>query len=235
MFYIRTSNKGYKISDIPVWEARKKKRVASMGYQARELSIGLEVEAGDVPQGNAGTISSEGIIEEGEVEAGLGRSWERLHLIGHALGKYNKREYPKNNVIIGSHGMNTAMIPMERLMMDLAKSDLVVQYRVDVISSRKMQFMTKEGGKRWEKAIHKLKQTIAYQPQGSQDVVVQISQMHWDFRLDMYGRQEIPYNVKILEADKLAKDNYFNSVSRIDSIRMQIEDSVRKNIWNLVG
>lgn len=49
----------------------------------------------------------------GQRSAGYGKRWERLHLIGVSAGHLQVRDYSNYNTVMGTHGLNTAMIPFE--------------------------------------------------------------------------------------------------------------------------
>lgn len=49
----------------------------------------------------------------GQRGTGYGARWERLHLIGVGAGRLYKRDYSLFNTVMGSHGLNSAMIPFE--------------------------------------------------------------------------------------------------------------------------
>lgn len=81
----------------------------------------------------AGTISSLTGFDRfalKTVKAGLGCCYERLHLIGVSAGSLKKRNYRGNNIRIGSHALNTAMMPLEKLALNLRKKVLNSCYDV---------------------------------------------------------------------------------------------------------
>ena len=72
---------------------------------------------GDIPRSVAGglVIGAESNPENtvGQRAAGYGRRWERLHLIGVSAGHLEQRDYSNYNTVMGTHGLNSAMIPFE--------------------------------------------------------------------------------------------------------------------------
>lgn len=72
------------------------------GNIPRCIAGGLVIGAESNPENNLGQRSS-----------GYGRRWERLHLIGVSAGHLEQRDYSNYNTVMGTHGLNSAMIPFE--------------------------------------------------------------------------------------------------------------------------
>ena len=72
------------------------------GNIPRSVAGGLVIGVETNPENNMGQRSS-----------GYGRRWERLHLIGVSAGHLEQRDYSNYNTVMGTHGLNSAMIPFE--------------------------------------------------------------------------------------------------------------------------
>lgn len=90
----------------------------------------------------SGTILCDKWGAEGKEPSGLGLCYERLHLIGRSAGGLDRRRYLSNNIRIGSHALNTAMIPFEGLVKESRTKYLDVVYDVIFHGQNNIRFDT---------------------------------------------------------------------------------------------
>ncbi|MGI9279904.1 MAG: hypothetical protein ACR2PX_09760 [Endozoicomonas sp.] len=157
----------------------------------------------------AGMIHSESTSQDiGDRESGLGRSWERLHMIGVSAGKLNERRYSKFNTLIGSHALNTAMIPMEGLARWVINNDRKFQYTVKVKNRKELKFITKDGNERIEMVPLQLEQAITYTSEKDDSIWITIHQHHTDWRVNILdGIDALHYNADVADEEKASKAN----------------------------
>lgn len=237
--HFRISATGYVISDAVQWFAGSKPADPPRGFLHRTLhnqTGNIGPLPGDMARSAVGLIDGELGALVGDREAGLGRGWERLHLIGVSAGILNERRYSNYNTIIGSHGLNTAMIPFEGIANWVLSQNRSFYYIVNVDEQKQLSFTDKQGNVRVESVPTKLRQAITYTSERDPNVWVTLHQTHHDTRAaGLTINQSIPYDAAITEDLKMQKSNWEAVQGQISAIDQQVKDCQNRSAWNLVN
>ncbi|WP_444917077.1 hypothetical protein [Microbulbifer sp. JMSA003] len=236
--YFRVSSAGYNISGDIEWFASSKPFNPPQGIVHRSLHNQAGVIGplpGDMARSAMGLISG-GLGEIiGDRDSGLGRSWERLHLIGVSAGILHERRYSNYNTIIGSHGLNTAMIPFEGIANWVLNQNRKFFYIVNVDKQKVLNFTDRNGNVRVESVPTKLRQAITYTSELDPNIWITIRQEHHDSRTaSLADKQSIDYSASITDELKMKKSNWERIRGRIAAIDQQIIDCQNNARWNLI-
>jgi len=235
--WFRLSSSGQVISKTVTLQARKEPKEIITGIRKlklHNLNGNIGPQTGDMARSRYGLIDGDLDTNVGERDAGLGRGWERLHLIGVSAGSLHKRRYSKYNTVIGSHAMNTAMIPLENAASWVVKQPCQFIYSVSIESQKTLTFIDKNNNHRIEVVPAILCQTLAY-TSADPDVWITIEQKHIDERvLKMDSSLKVEYEKGISEENMMNKANYSETVSKIKLIEQQIRNSEKMKKWNIV-
>jgi len=226
--YFRLSEGGYHLSTLPRWHATHKhpeQLHGKLGEFDRSLSninghIGPY--PGDMARSSVGLVMSKEVFNDfGDRPAGLGRSWERLHMIGVSAGNLDERRYSNFNTLIGSHALNTAMIPFERIVNWVIAQQRIFKYSVKILTHKALRFKDIDGTKRQEDVPLQMKQIISYTSEQDENVWITISQDHTDWRVNkLDSNNEIAYKREIEPEDYMMTSNFTDvhkKIARIDS------------------
>ncbi len=237
--HFRISANGYVISDPIQWFTGSKQASPHRGLLHRTLhnqAGHIGPLPGDMARSAVGLIDGELGALVGDREAGLGRSWERLHLIGVSAGILDVRRYSNYNTIIGSHGLNTAMIPFEGIANWVLSQERSFYYIVNVDEQKKVSFTDRLSNVRVESVPTKLRQAISYTSEQDPNIWITLHQTHHDTRTArLSDNQSIPYDAAITEDLKMQKSNWEAVQGQISAIDQQIRDCQNRGVWNLVN
>ncbi|MFC6755163.1 hypothetical protein, partial [Halorubrum tibetense] len=190
---------------------------------------------GDMARSAVGLINGDLGAVLGDRDAGLGRSWERLHLIGVSAGLLSERRYSNYNTVIGSHAMNTAMIPFEGIANWVLSQGRSYRYVVNVDEHKTLNFIDKNGAAREEKVPVKLRQAISYTSENDADIWITICQTHQDSRVAGLSTDVvIGYSADIMDEHKMKTSSWEAVYAQIAAIDQQVKDTQASGKWNLV-
>jgi len=236
--WFRVSPEGRDISKTLTWHASNKPANPRRGILHRtlhNLTGHIGPLQGDMARSAVGLINGDLGDSVGDRDAGLGRNWERLHLIGVSAGRLNERRYSNYNTVIGSHAMNTAMIPFEGVVNWVLNQNRSFYYFVDVDLHRQLAFTDIKGNIRNESVPYALRQLVTYTSEFDPEIWITIEQTHIDSRLQkMPNHTNIDYNPAISDDNKLSQSNYKNTLSQINIVNQQILSCQKLRNWNMV-
>lgn len=237
--YFRIHDTGHNLSNSPFWYASDVRVDQPRGAVHRTLhnqTGHIGPLPGDMARPGFGLINGDLGAVVGDREAGLGRNWERLHLIGVSAGHLNERRYSNYNTLIGSHAMNTAMIPFEGIAnWVIQQPERSFYYIVNIDEQRRLVFTDRNGNQREEFVPYVLRQAISYTaapPQ--QNIWITIEQTHVDRIVErMADGTQIDYEANIQDNRKMNTQNYRDVQAAINTLDQQIIAAQNSAIWNL--
>jgi len=236
--WFRVSPEGRDISQPLTWHASNKPVDPRRGILHRTLhnqTGHIGPLPGDMARSAVGLINGDLGDSVGDRDAGLGRNWERLHLIGVSAGMLNERRYSKYNTVIGTHAMNTAMIPFEGVVNWVLNQNRSFYYIVNVDLLRQIAFTDINGHLRNEPVPYVLRQAVTYSSEFDPDIWITIEQTHIDNKLQvMPDRTKVDYSSTIDDDNKMSQDNYKKTLSQISTINQQILSCQKLGNWNIV-
>ncbi len=237
--YFRLSSSGYDIAGPLSWCASARPIHIPEGVLHRALhnqTGHIGPLPGDMARSSMGLISGDLGAVIGDRDSGLGRSWERVHLIGVSAGQLHERRYSNYNTVIGSHGLNTAMIPFEGIANWVLSQNRRFYYIVDIDQRKPLNFTDRNGNARAESVPVKLRQALIYTSEHNPDVWINIRQEHYDSRVAALADHEsIDYAAAITDQQKMKTSNWEAVKSQIAAIDQQIINCQNNGVWNLVA
>jgi hypothetical protein len=199
---------------------------------------------GNIPRSTAGglVVGNETNPENnlGQRTSGYGRRWERLHLIGVSAGHLGKRDYSNYNTMMGSHGLNTAMIPFEGIVNWVISQKRKYIYSVNVESKiLELEKMSNSKHVEWTKGnvAESVTQTISYTSSNDDNIWINLQQESTcPIVSNFKDYQQIAHEKKIPDDWKLSSDNeakVYAEINRINAIIINIQDkhSQLNNAW----
>ncbi len=236
--WFRVSPKGRDISQALTWHASNKPIDPRRGILHRTLhnqAGHIGPLPGDMARSAVGLINGDLGDSVGDRDAGLGRNWERLHLIGVSAGRLNERRYSKYNTVIGSHAMNTAMIPFEGVVNWILNQNRSFYYIVNVDLQKKIAFTDINGNVRNEPVPCVLRQTVTYTSEFNPNIWITIEQTHTDNKIQaMPDHTQVDYSAEIKNEDKMSQSNYKETLSQINITNQQILSCQTLKKWTIV-
>ncbi|WP_370979577.1 hypothetical protein [Agaribacterium sp. ZY112] len=235
--YFRLSPNGYDVSGDIQWFASATPYDPPRGVLHRTLhnqAGNIGPLPGDMARSAVGLINGDLGSVVGDREAGLGRSWERLHMIGVSAGILHERRYSNFNTVIGSHALNTAMIPFEGIANWVLRQDRSFYYIVNVDEQKTLRFTDRQGNTRLEPVPTKMRQAITYTSEFNPNIWITLRQAHEDTRtIALNPANGIDYSAGITDDLKMRTSNWQAIYGQIAAIDQQVLDAQRNDIWNL--
>ena len=180
----------------------------------------------------------------GQRAAGYGKRWERLHLIGVSAGRLRKRDYSLFNTVMGSHGLNSAMIPFEGVVSWVIGEKRKHVYSVGVVA-KKLKLEKKSKGKHVEytegNVAYEIIQAVSYES-ANKDIWINFSQKSICPIVSAFSQgQKIDHQSDIPDKWKLSTDNQnklYAQISAIDAEVLAYQEAYnggRKGVWRAGG
>ncbi len=192
------------------------------GNIPRSMAGGLVIGAESNPENNLGQRAS-----------GYGRRWERLHLIGVSAGHLEQRDYSNYNTVMGTHGLNSAMIPFEGIVNWVIAENRKYIYSVraftkvleleKVVDSRHVEWTSGN-------VAYAITQSISYTSSNDSSVWINLSQENvCQIVSGFQSRQRIAHDPAIPDNWRLSTANENTIYAEIHRLNALIIDTQNKH------
>lgn len=176
----------------------------------------------------------------GQRSAGYGKRWERLHLIGVSAGHLQKRDYSNYNTVMGTHGLNSAMIPFEGIVNWVIAEERKYIYSVHVTAKiLELEKMADSKHIEWTRGqvAQSITQSISYTSSNDGSIWINLSQENTCQIVSSFtNSQQIAYEKGIPDAWKISTNNenaIYAEISRLNAIIIDTQNkhTLLNNQW----
>jgi len=194
----------------------------NQGNIPRSLAGGLVIGAESNPENNLGQRSS-----------GYGRRWERLHLIGVSAGHLEQRDYSNYNTVMGTHGLNSAMIPFEGIVNWVIGEKRKYIYSV-YATTKILELEKMADGKHieWSRGhvAQSIRQSISYTSSNDSSIWINLAQENTCQIVSGFTHgQQIAHNSAIPDNWRLSTANENTIYAEINRLNVIIIDTQNKH------